>query len=216
MAQESKQAAHTLGSSVQMPRFTGQQMNATLSQVLPELKAARKRRAGAGRKTSYTRERFNRVLERMAAGETQREALAAESIAPSVFFNWTEKGDGTEAEAAYCRAALTRAQAMLADHAWSEALEVPKRLYEQAMAGVAAGQPCVDGPTVQAAKLLTDSLWRYAERLRPSVYADKQKELPVVTVNNNTLTISGNDLSPEQRAQLRAALTAASSPVLEG
>jgi len=153
------------------------------------------------------------VLAHMAAGKTQNEALAVEGIAPTTFWDWTQRADGDAAEAAYCRASLTRAKHMLADHTWSEALDVPRQLYAQAISGAGT----VDSATVQAAKLLTDSLWRYAERLRPEAYADKQKELPVMTVTNNNLTISGHDLSPEQRGQLRELLLSSSKgTVIDG
>ena len=198
-------------------RFTGQQMNAALSNALPAMKAQRAERETRGRKSTYTRERFLKVLEHMGAGLTQRAAMEAENIAPSVFLRWTEKADGTEAESSYCRSALARAKHMLADHTWSEALEVPRELYNKALAGMAKGEPAIDSATVQAAKLLTDSLWRYAERLRPGEYADKQKEIPTVAVTNNNLTINGRDLSAEQRGQLRELLLSSSKgPVIDG
>ena len=148
----------------------------------------------------------------MGAGKTQVAALEAEGLSASTFWDWTQNGGGDADEALYCRESLARAQLMLADHTWSEALDVPRQLYALAMEGAAKGQPTVDSAMVASAKLLTDSLWRYAERLRPSKYADKQKDLPVVNVTNNSLTISGRDLDADQRQQLRALLTSASAP----
>ena len=198
--------------NMHMPRFTGQQMNAALTEHLPKLRAKREQRETRGRKHTYTRERFNRVLGHMGAGKTQVAALEAEGLSASTFWDWTQNGGGDADEALYCRESLARAQLMLADHTWSEALDVPRQLYALAMEGAAKGQPTVDSAMVASAKLLTDSLWRYAERLRPSKYADKQKDLPVVNVTNNSLTISGRDLDADQRQQLRALLTSASAP----
>lgn len=220
---QSKKQGDSTGASIKlenlhMPRFTGQQMNAALTEHLPALKAEREKRETRGRKTTYTRERFLRVLEHMGAGKTLRASLELEKIAPSVFLRWTEQADGTEEEASFCRASLARAKHMLADHTWSEALDVPRQLYAMAMEGNAKGKPVVDSAMVAAAKLLTDSLWRYAERLRPGEYADKQKEIPVVNVTNNSLTISGRDLDADQRQQLRALLASASTsqgPVID-
>ena len=220
---ESKAAAEALGTSneidlkaVRLPRFTSQQMNATLASALPVIKAERERRERRGKKSSYTRERFMRVIELIAGGKTQREALAIERLSSQTFHSWIETGGGDPNEAAFCQNAHARAKLALADHAFSEALDVPRQLYALALEGTQNGQP-VDSSTVQAAKLLTDSLWRYAERLNP-VYADRSKDVPVVNVTNNSLTISGNDLNPEQRAQLRALLTAGrdSGPMIEG
>jgi hypothetical protein len=192
-------------------------MNAALSNALPILKAKRAEREKAGRKHTYTRERFDKVMAHMAAGKTQAEALETEGISASTFWDWTQHGGGDATEALHCRDSLARAKLMLADHAWSEALDVPRQLYAMALSGGDNGTP-VDSAMVQAAKLLTDSLWRYAERLRPEAYADKSKaDVPVVNVTNNSLTISSRDLSPDQRSQLRELLSAASNPpVIEG
>jgi hypothetical protein len=203
--------------NIHMPRFTGQQMNAALSNALPEIMAKREQREKAGRKHTYSRERFDRVLAHMAAGKTQNAALEAEGLSASTFWDWTQRANGDAVEAEHCRASLARAKLMLADCTWSEALDVPRQLYARAMDGIAKGEPAIDSATVAAAKLLTDSLWRYAERLRPGEYADKQKEIPVVNVTNNSLTISGRDLDADQRQQLRALLTSATQPpVIEG
>lgn len=198
--------------NLHMPRFTGQEMNAALSNALPEIIAKREKRERRGRKHTYTRERFERVLAHMAAGKTQVAALEIEGINSSTFWEWTQRADGRAEEALFCRESLARAKHMLADHTWSEALDVPRQLYARAVAGPAEGEAPVDSAMVAAAKLLTDSLWRYAERLRPGEYADKQKEIPTVTVNNNSLTISSRDLDADQRQQLRTLLESAKQP----
>jgi hypothetical protein len=139
----------------------------------------------------------------------------------STFANWLEKGGGDPAEALSAREAYARARLNLADAAFSQALAIPRQLYAMAIGqsqgeGEAEGPP-VDSAMVQAGKLLTDSLRWYAERLAPAAYADRKADAPVVNVTNNSLTISGRDLSSDQRQQLRQLLTAAAQPpVIEG
>jgi hypothetical protein len=205
--------------AVRLPKFTGQQMNAALTGALPEIMAKREEREARGRKHTYSRERFERVLGHMAAGKTQVAALEAEGLSSSTFWDWTQTGGGSAEEALHCRESLARAKLMLADHAWSEALDVPRQLYAKALEAAEKGTPAIDSAMVSAAKLLTDSLWRYAERLRPGEYAEKGRDVPTVNVTHNSLTISGRDLDAGQRDQLRALLTAAQrgdGPLIEG
>jgi hypothetical protein len=193
----------------------------TLIAVLPILKQERNKRAEKiGRysvsRSKYDREKLNRIFYRMAEGQTAQEAQKAEGLPASTFQDWLESGGGDEAEALSVRQSYARAREALADASFSQALDVPRQLYAIALEG-GADMP-VDNSTVQAAKLLTDSLKWYAERLAPGRYADKSKaEAPVVNVTNNSLTISGRDLDAGQRDQLRALLTAAQKPtVIEG
>jgi hypothetical protein len=153
----------------------------------------------------------------MAEGQSAQEAQKAEGLAASTFQDWLEYGGGDGAEALSARQAYARAREALADASFSLALDVPKQLYAIALEG-GAEEPAIDSSMVQAAKLLTESLRWYAERLAPNRYADKSKDqVPVVNVTNNSLTISGRDLDADQRAQLRALLTAASNqPTIEG
>jgi hypothetical protein len=202
-----------------------------LTRVLPIIKAERAKRVNRriGGKSSYDRSVLDRVFARMAEGQSAQEAQQAEGLAASTFQDWLEYGGGDGAEALSARQAYARAREHLADASFSMALDVPKQLYALALAPLAkpeAGKddkPApeampVDSAMVQAAKLLTDSLRWYAERLAPNRYADKSKaEAAVVNVTNNSLTISGRDLDADQRAQLRALLTAASNqPLIEG
>jgi hypothetical protein len=192
-------------------RFTGQQMNAALSGALPIIKAARAETERRGRKPAYTRERFTAVLERMGAGETQGAAVKAEGIAPSMFHRWTEQahgGEGWQEEVAFIREALARAKRQLADQAFSEALDVPRQLYALALSGTKDG-PAVDSAMVQAGKLLTDSLWRYAQSLNPAAYDSKASAAPVINVDARSVIVEGRTLDASQRAQLRALLDAA-------
>jgi len=193
-----------------------------LTRVLPIIKQQRADRIerakrgnnGNGFKTTYDREKLNRIFARMAEGQSAQEAQRAEGLAASTFQDWLEHGGGDVEEALSCRQAYARAREALADASFSMALDVPKQLYAMAIGEGEADAPPVDSATVQAAKLLTDSLRWYAERLAPSRYADKKADVPIVNVTNNSLTISGRDLSPEQRGQLRQLLSAASQPPL--
>jgi hypothetical protein len=147
----------------------------------------------------------------MGAGETQRSAVAAEGISPSVFHKWTEQahgGEGWEQEASFVRDALARAKRQLADHTFSEALDVPRQLYALALSGTKDG-PAVDSAMVQAGKLLTDSLWRYAQSLNPAAYDSKAAAVPVVNIDARSVVVEGRTLDASQRAQLRALLDAA-------
>lgn len=192
-----------------LPRFSGAQMRDNLSTILPDIKRERKRRAkGAGRKHTYTRERFERLLARVANGETMQEAQIAEGIAASTVRDWLERADGREEEALYCRQSLARARELHADHAFNEAIDGPRKLYALAMGKGAKDAPPLDSAMVGAVKLYSDTMRWYAGKLSPERYGDL-KEQPVVNVTNNNLTISGRDLDAGQREQLRALLTAA-------
>lgn len=147
-------------------------------------------------------------MKNMGAGMTQTEALKAEQLAPSTFHDWCENGGGDQDEALFCREALARAKRQLADHAFSEALDVPRQLYAMALAGSEEG-PAVDSAMVQAGKLLTDSLWRYAQSLNPSAYDAKAAVAPVVNIDARSVIVEGRTLDAGQRAQLRALLDVA-------
>ena len=200
---------------------SSKQKREALTRVLPIIKAERADKISRriGQKSSYDRAVLDRVFARMAEGQSAQEAQRAEGLAASTFQDWLEKGGGDGAEALSVRQAYARARDALADASFSMALDVPKQLYAMAIGGGDNPETVpVDSAMVQAAKLLTDSLRWYAERLAPKRYADNSKaEAAVVNVTNNSLTISGRDLDADQRAQLRALLTAASQPpVIEG
>lgn len=188
-----------------LPRFSGAQMREHLQVALPQVKKERKRREGAGRKHTYTRERFMAVILRMGAGETQTEALQSESIAMSTFHDWLERADGRQEEAAYCREVHARAKLALAEMAFNESLAAPRKLYNMAM----SGETPVDSAMVSAVKLYSDSLRFYAGRMNPAAFGEDKNAVPVVNVTNNSLTIDGRTLNSGQREQLRALLTAA-------
>ena len=184
----------------------------TVSAILPGLKQARVERAKLGRPYSYSRAKVERVCELMAEGKTTVEAMAIEHLNPSTFYSWLEKGGGDASEAQQCQTMFARARVALADHAFSEALDVPRELYAKAMSQ-SPGEPGIDSATVGAAKLLADSLKWYAEKLNPGSYASKI-DVPVVNVTNNSLTIDGRSLDAGQRDQLRSLLLSSSKPPL--
>jgi hypothetical protein len=192
-----------------------------LTRVLPVIKGQRADRIRAnrrqGQKSAYDRGLLDEVFNLMAEGLTCQDAQQAVGLPASTFAQWLEKGGGDPVEAASVREAYARARLNLADAAFSQALAIPRQLYAMAVNQGEADGPPVDSAMVQAGKLLTDSLRWYAERLAPLAYADRKNETPVVNVTNNSLTISGRDLSSDQRQQLRQLLTAAAQPpVIEG
>lgn len=182
-------------------------MREAVSGMLPAIKAERKKRAkGGGRKHTYTRERFLAVMERMGAGETQSEALKAEGIATGTWHMWLERADGRADEALYCREAHARAKLALAEMAFGESLEAPRRLYDLAMKGTGT----IDSAMVGAAKLYSDSLRFYAAKLNPAAFGEtKEGAGQTINVDARSLTISGRDLDAGQRDQLRALIAAA-------
>jgi hypothetical protein len=187
----------------------------TVSAILPGLKEERAKRAKLGRPYSYSRDKVERICQLMAEGKTTVEAMAIEQLSPSTFYDWLEKANGDSTEALLCRTMFARARVALADHAFSEALDVPRELYAKAMAQE-PGNPGIDSATVGAAKLLADSLKWYAEKLNPGSYASKV-EAPTVNVTNNSLTIDSRSLDAGQRDQLRTLLLSTSkAPVIDG
>ena len=194
------------------------QKRETISQVLPTIRAETKasiaeaRKETRGRKSTYSRERFKAVCDLMGQGLPAHEAQREVGIPASTFGDWLNQ---TGEEGLFCRETYARARQALADWAFSEALSVPQRLLALALTPQAPdgdgrpAKPLVDSAMVGAARLVTDSLKWYAERLNPGQYAESKAPPPVVTVNNNSLTISGRDLDPDKREQLRTLLLAA-------
>ena len=185
------------------------QRRAILGAAVPAIKAERdkglqKVKGKRGPKSTYTPERFNAICDDMTDGIPLKESLAAHGLAGSTFRGWLEE----EGEEGVKRRALyARARVALADWAFGEALAVPQKLLAMAM-DPAADKP-VDSAMVGAARLVTDSLKWYAERLNPGAYADTKAPPPTVTVNNNSLTLDARALDPGQRDSLRQLLLAA-------
>ena len=175
---------------------SGAQYRQALKGALPEVKANSERLNSPIRRKAYSKETFMRVCERMAGGETTREALDKEGLAPSTFYQWMEREDG-EGEA--LRTVFGRARMMLAEAAFGEALERSRALLSEDE---------IDSARVGATRLLVDTLKWYAERLNPRQYAMQRIEPVAQTVNvtNNTLAIDARALDGTQRESLRAML----------
>lgn len=186
---------------------SGRELREDLQQRLPAIKA--KARAGiakakTGRPREYTEEQGEEILAYMAEGYSLTEAADAIGVARSTVYRWAEK------EPSFATT-LGRAREALAEFAFSEAYAVPKRLlalYEQ------DPDLKLDPARVSAAKLATDSLKWYAERLAPKTFADKTRKVEISGPNGAPIqlaavTISAESLSDEQREILRLALSRA-------
>jgi transcriptional regulator with XRE-family HTH domain len=183
-----------------VPRASGRQMREELKTALPKAKANAAKWSKQGKRVPYSRERFLSVCEHMAHGLTTREALAKEGISPSTFYQWLAGGRAgeMEQEAPLLRTMFAQARVMLADHAFSEALEVPRALMLEEE---------LDSARVGAARLLTDTLKWYSERLNPEAYAEKRDPQAVtVNVDNRSVTVDARALDAGQRDQLRTLL----------
>lgn len=182
---------------------SGAEMRQSLTNQLPEIRA--KKRANAakaviGRPTVYTDKQGERLLALMSEGFTVTEACDEIGVPRSTVYRWAEKEPFATL--------FARARMALAEFAFSEAYAIPKRLlalYDDDK----TGELKLDPARVQAARLATDTLKWYSERLAPDKYAPKQPEAPQLVVNNNSLTVDSRALSPDQRNALREALLAA-------
>jgi hypothetical protein len=175
------------------------QLRETLQGAIPEIKAKAKEMNSPIRRKAYSIETFMRVCERMAGGETTREALDNEGLAPSTFYQWMER-EGPEGE--HLRTLFGRARMMLAESAFGEALSQSRALLNESE---------IDQARVGATRLLVDTLKWYAERLNPRQYAMQRVEPVAQTVNHvtNNLTLDARALDGNQREALRAMITQA-------
>lgn len=181
-------------------RASGREMREELKTALPKAKANAAKWSKQGKRVPYSRERFLSVCEHMAHGMTTREALAKEGISPSTFYQWLAGGRAgeMEQESVSLRTMFAQARVMLADHAFSEALEVPRALMLEDE---------LDSARVGAARLLTDTLKWYSERLAPESYAERREPQAVtVNVDNRSVTVDARALDTSQRDQLRTLL----------
>ena len=190
---------------------SGAQMRESLQGQLPAIKAkvqARIAKVKTGRPTLYTEELGEELCSRMGEGQSLTEACDSLGIGRSTALGWAEKSPEFASR-------LTRAREALAEHAFSEAYAIPRKLlamYEK--------EPNLklDPARVQVARLASDTLRWYSERLKPGAFAERKQEPASLVVNNNSLTINSRDLSQEQRDALRGALMAAKSlpPMIDG
>jgi DNA-binding CsgD family transcriptional regulator len=204
-----KRAEREIAKASRLPRFTGQQMNGELQGRLPAIKAKAKEaiaRASIGRPIEYTPEKGERILAYMAEGYSLTDACDAMGVARSTVYRWADK------EPSFALT-LTRAREALAEHSFSEALAIPKRLLALYDADT-TGELKLDPARIAAAKLATDTLKWYAERLAPRTFADKTRKVEVSGPNGAPIqiaavTINADALSDEQRDILRLALQSA-------
>ena len=193
-------------SSILGKRPSGKQLRETLQEALP-MEKAKRAVTKIGRPTKYNDQIASDVLGLMADGYSLTEAADKLKINRSTIYRFAEANPSFAA-------ALARGRQALAEHSFTMAASVPRALY----ARVQAGEP-IDGPTVAAARLYTDSLKWYAERLHPTAFAPQSKASVEVsgTLAVASVVIDSRALSPDAREALRYALEAArSGPVIEG
>ena len=190
---------------VKVRHFSSKQKREELTRVLPEIRAKR-RDISTIRHRGYNQETADRLLGAMCEGHTLTDACDMNAINRSTVHRWIE---GNPAFAA----AYARAREHLAEHCFTQALEIPKQLY----AKVQAGTP-VDGPTVGAARLLVDTLKWYSEKLNPRLYGQQKQTLEVSgSIAVASVLIDSRSLSQEARDGLRMALlqSANTMPAIE-
>jgi hypothetical protein len=183
---------------------TGQEANKEITGLRSEIRESVKARIvkATGRPTTYDESQGKRLCELISEGMSLTEACDSLGLARSTVLTWAESGN----QPAFT-SNLARAREALAEHAFSEAYAIPRKLLK-----LYDDDPelKLDPARVQLARLATDTLRWYAERLKPRTFGEKKIEQSV-TVTNNTLTIDSRELSQDQRDALRGALLAAKS-----
>jgi hypothetical protein len=207
----SKKSKRDPVSAILGKRPSSKQLRETLTKALPAVKANRRDIKGYVLNKGYKPEIGEAILTHMSEGYTLTETCDALGISRSTAYKWME-------ESPAFRALYARARVALAEHSFSQALAIPKELYAKAQAG-----ELLDGPSVAAARLLTDSLRWYSERLHPAAYAPQSKASIELTGANGgpiqtaSILIDSRSLSPDARDALRFALLAANAaPIIEG
>ena len=186
---------------------TGAQMREELSARLPAIKAKAREaisKAKTGRPTSYDPAIGDRIYYLMSEGYSLTEACDEIGVARGTVHGWKRNNEEFASLLADARDAL-------AEFAFSEAYAVPKRLlamYEQ------DPDLKIDPARVSLAKLTTDSLRWYSERLAPKTFADKTRKVEISGPNGAPIqlaavTISAESLTDEHRSILRLALSRA-------
>ena len=186
-------------------RPSGRELKDALKVSLP-IEKAKRAPVKIGRPSKYSEEIGQELLGLMANGYTVTEAADVLKIDRGTVYRWAESNPSFAS-------LLARAKHALAEHAFTQAAAIPRELY----ASVQAGQP-IDGPTVAAARLYTDSLKWYAERLNPAAYAAQSKQSLEIsgTMAVASVVLDSRALSPDQRDALRYALMAANAaPTIE-
>jgi hypothetical protein len=183
-------------------RYSGAELREELSIRLPALKANRTKldKKTIGRPSQYDPTIGDKILELMSEGMTLTESCDFLGVKRSTVYSWAERTPSFST-------LLARAKIALAEHSFTQAHLIPKKLYESALSGAE-----IDGPMVAAARLYTDSLKWYAERLNPKDYAQQSRQSIELTGKNGgpiqtaALVIDSRSLAPEARDALRLAL----------
>lgn len=149
---------------------------------------------GAGRPSKYKEEYGQQIFVSMYQGMTLSEAIAELKVDPVTVYNWKRSNEEFSQAIMYGKEAL-------ADYSFSQAIQIPRRLWQEA-----CEQGTVDKGKVAAARLLTESLRWYAERLDPRNYGNKNNE---IAITNNSVTIDARALDHSQRDTLRELLLTA-------
>jgi hypothetical protein len=186
-------------------RPSGRELKDALKVSLPVEKAKRAP-AKTGRPSKYNEEVGQSLLGLMANGYTVTEAADVLEIDRGTVYRWAETNPSFAS-------LLARAKHALAEHAFTQAAAIPRELY----AKVQAGEP-IDGPAVAAARLYTDSLKWYAERLNSVAYGAHSKQSIELsgTMAVASVVVDSRSLSPDAREALRFALMAANAaPIIE-
>ena len=190
--------------TVKVRHFSSKQKREELTRVLPGLKAKR-RDISTTRHKGYDQKTADRLLDAMVEGHTLTEACDIVGIGRTTAHRWIEANPTFGA-------AYARAREHLAEHCFTQALEIPKQLYAKVQAGEQ-----LDGPSVGAARLLVDTLKWYSEKLNPRLYGQQKQSIDITgTMAVATVLIDSRSLSQEARDGLRMALQSANAaPVIE-
>jgi hypothetical protein len=184
-------------------RFSGYEYRAALAKAVPELKERARAIERNGRPTKYSEAVAQEIYERMIKGQTLAEVCEEMKISRSAVYAWQD-------EHASFRDLFARARIGLADYAFGEALRVSRDLM---------AQPEIDSARVGAARLLTDTLKWYAERLNPGSY-EKKQAIELTGANGGPMQlqqhviVDARALDSDSRDALRAALVAAQTKQL--
>lgn len=187
-------------------RHSGAELRETLAANLPAVKAKRRTPEAilkTGRPSTYTPEIADSILALMSEGMTVTEACDHLGLYRATVYRWADLHPSFAST-------LARAKAALAEHSFTQAARVPRELY----ARVQAGEP-IDGATVAAARLYSDSMRWYAEKLNAAAYGNNSRQSIELTgkdggpIQTASLVIDSRALSPDAREALRYALLAA-------
>jgi transposase-like protein len=187
-------------------RPSGKQLRETLKEALP-IEKAKRPNTEIGRPTKYDEQIGENVLALMADGYTVTEAADRLGINRSTIYRWSEQN-------ASFASLLARAKHLLAEHAFTQSVAIPRELYSRVLAG-----EDISGPAVASARLYSDALRWHAELLNRAAYGAHSKQSIELsgTIATASVLIDSSALSQSARDALRYALLAANAaPIIEG